>query len=314
MSKNSVPTIDSIPKFVPSLVAVAVVLVVVIVLIANSVVQVQAGSVGVVRTWGNVQDKPRNPGLHFLVPVMQTIEMVSTKTQAFKVDSESASSDLQTVTTKITINYNLPGTMVPKLVSNVGNIADVERVILQPAVQESLKAVTARYRAENLISQREKVSQDVNETLAAYVASLMKARDILDAVNIQRVAITDFSFSKEFNQGIEKKVVAEQDALRAENEKKQKITTAEAEAARVKLEADASAYQVTKAAEAKAKQIEMESIAKADAIAREGEMLTKYPRIPEMRKVERWDGVLPRVTTGETGTLISLPVTDLDQK
>jgi len=300
---------NSIPKFAPSLAAVAVVLLVIIVFLANSIVQVQEGSVGVVRTWGKVQDSPRNPGLHFLVPVMQTVEKVSTKTQAISVDSESASSDLQTVTTKITINFYFPGNMAPKLVSNVGNTAEVERIILRPAVQESLKAVTAKYRAENLISQREKVSQDVNETLSAYVASLMKARNIEGAVNIQRVAITDFSFSKEFNQGIEKKVVAEQDALRAENEKKQKITTAEAEAERVKLQADADAYQVTKAAEAKAKQIEMESIAKADAIAREGEMLTKYPRIPEMRKVERWDGVLPRVTTGDAaGMLINLPV------
>jgi len=302
---------NSIPKFAPSLVAVAVVFLAIIVLIANSVVQVQAGSVGVVRTWGKVQDKPRNPGLHFLVPIMHTIEMVSTKTQAIGVSSESASSDLQTVTAKITINFYFPGNMAPKLVSNVGNFDEVKRIILEPAVQESLKAVTARYRAENLISQREKVSQDVNETLTAYVASLMKARDIPDAVTIQRVAITDFSFSKEFNQGIEKKVVAEQDALRAENEKKQKITTAEAEAARVKLEADAAAYQVKKAAEAKAEQIELESKAKADAIAREGEMLTKYPRIPEMRKVERWDGVLPRVTTGsEAGMLINLPVSE----
>jgi len=110
------------------------------------------------------------------------------------------------------------------------------------------------------------------------------------------VAITDFKFSDEFNKAIEAKVQAEQEALQAKNEKLRRVTQAEAAAEEVKLAAAAQAFT-----------IEAESKARADAIMREAEALSGRPEVLRLRSIERWDGVLPRITSGE-GMLQMLPL------
>ena len=114
------------------------------------------------------------------------------------------------------------------------------------------------------------------------------------------MAITDFKFSPEFNKAIESKVQAEQEALQAKNEKLRRVTQAEASAEEVKLNASAQAFT-----------IEAESVARAEAITREAEALSGRPEVLRLRSIERWDGVLPKITSGEGSMMQML---NLDSK
>ena len=112
---------------------------------------------------------------------------------------------------------------------------------------------------------------------------------------IANVAITDFDFSAEFNRAIEEKVRAEQEALKAINEKLRRVTQAEAAAAERTLAADAEAYQ-----------IEVASKARADAIRREAEALKDNPALIQLRIAEKWNGQLPQVSGGGAIPLLDL--------
>jgi len=109
------------------------------------------------------------------------------------------------------------------------------------------------------------------------------------------VAITDFDFSAEFNKAIEQKVRAEQEALKASNDKIRRVTQAEASAAERNLAADALAYEINQ-----------ESKARADAIRREASALKNNPELIQLRLAEKWDGVLPRVSGEGAVPLINM--------
>ena len=98
----------------------------------------------------------------------------------------------------------------------------------------------------------------------------------------------------------EKKLQAEQEALQAKNEKLRRVTQAEASAEEDKLNASAQAFT-----------IEAESVARAEAITREAEALSGRPEVLRLRSIERWDGVLPKITSGEGSMMQML---NLDSK
>src|SRR5271170_2959482 len=119
---------------------------------------VSNGHVGVVSVFGNVKKEPLNSGLNpkwFWVSVYE----VNNQLQPFHDKAAGASKDLQVVSTEITVQYSLVGAMAPEMYKNVGVDVkeELEPAILRPAIQESVKAVTARYSAEELITQRQKV-------------------------------------------------------------------------------------------------------------------------------------------------------------
>jgi len=254
----------------------------------KSCVQIKAGQVGVVMNWGAVQNEVLQPGLHIVVPWMQTVHEMNTQLGSIEVSAAAASKDLQTVTTKISVQYSLNGSMAADALQNVGDLNRFDPTIVKPAVEESLKATTSQYTAEQLITQRDQVKQKVTEAIKAYIEHTLTEKGIKGALHIANVAITNFDFSQEFNHAIELKVKAEQEALQAENEKRKRITQAEAAAAEVKTEADAKAYQITQ-----------ESMARASAIKREAEALANNPNLIQLRAVERWNGQVPTYSGGQ---------------
>ncbi|MEO6847943.1 MAG: prohibitin family protein [Chthoniobacterales bacterium] len=270
--------------------------------------QVPSGSVGVKRVWGKIDPKVLSDGLVWLNPFSDSVEQVSTRLVDVSEEAHSASRDLQNVDTKVTITFNATGEMAPQLLTNIGNLPQVSRVIISPAIQECVKAITAGYSAEDLIKKRPEVKSQIEKAISDYVNAVLTSKGIHNALNLRSVAITDFNFSHEFNQAIESKVKAEQDALRALNDKTKRITDAEASAAERKLAADAEAYSNLARARAEAESITATSISRAAAIQRESEALAKNPNIIELRKVEKWNGTLPMYTLGGgAGTLIQLP-------
>lgn len=268
-----------------TLVPIAIVLILLFALVGGMVVVVQAGHVGVVKRLGAVQPEPLRAGLHIKRPFMDQVEMVDIRLQGAEAKATAASRDLQTVSTDVTVQYSLAAELAPNTYARVGDSGAVSRAIIAPGIQETVKAVTARFTAEELVTERGRVKTEIQEALNQFIDTTLKQKDLQGSVLIANMAITEFRFSEDFNRAIEAKVKAEQQALQARNEKLRLVTQAEAAAEQKKLGADAEAYT-----------IETQSKARADAIKREAEALANSPQLIRLRAVEKWDGTLPRMT------------------
>lgn len=270
-----------------TLVPLGIILVLAIAVLTSLSVVVEAGHVGVKRTLGAVHPEPLKEGLHFKKPFIDQVEQVDIRLTASHAQATAASRDLQTVTTQVTTQYSMNGELAPLTYQTVGNLGKVSAVLVEPAIQECVKAVTAKFTAEELVTKREFVKQQIQQALVSYINTTLKEKGLENSVVIANVAITDFNFSPEFNKAIELKVQAEQQALQAKNEKLKRVTQAEAAASEKTLAADADAYAT-----------DVQSKARADAIRREAEALKQSPELIRLRTVEKWDGVLPRVSGG----------------
>jgi regulator of protease activity HflC (stomatin/prohibitin superfamily) len=242
----------------------------------------------------NPQELP--PGFHFKTPMMDDVVQLDTRLKSFEVRAAAASKDLQTIETTISVQHSISPTMAAESYQTVGDLDKIDLTVVGPAVQESLKAITAKYTAEELVTKRETVKQLVTEAIKTYIGHTLSEKKLDGAVMVANVAITDFDFSKEFNLSIEAKVKAEQQALQAKNEKERRITEAEAAAREKTLNADAAAYQIRK-----------ESIERAAAIQREANALAQNPNLVQLRAVEKWDGELPTFSGGGSMPFINLP-------
>ncbi len=209
--------------------AVAVALVVIVGL--NCFTIVDAGHTGVVVTLGKVKEGVLQEGLHFKAPFVQKIIKIDNRIVKLDVDTEAFSKDLQTVTTTIAINYRVDTSKSYSIYKNIG--ADYENVLVTPAVNEVLKAITAKYTAEESVTNRTLISDGLitglNEKLNAI------------GLYVTDVNIINFDFSEAFIDAIEEKQVAEQKLLKAETEKQTAITNAEAQAQTTKIKAEAEA-------------------------------------------------------------------------
>jgi len=285
-----------VPKFnlLYPLVIVGVVL-----FLTSSFVTVQSGHVGVVSTLGAVQPNALPEGFHLKKPYLDKVEQMDIRLTKAVVKSEAASKDLQTVRTQVTVQYSLVGAVAPKTYQKIGVRSVVAVTLIEPAIQESVKAVTAQFTAEQLVTKRAEVKLLIQEAINNFINITLKEKGAVNSLRIANVAITDFEFSSEFNKAIELKVRAEQEALQAENEKTRRVTQAEAAAAEIKLAAEAEAFQ-----------IEAASKARAAAISREARALKGNPDLIQLRIAERWDGVLPKFTGQEGIPFINI---DLDK-
>ena len=176
--------------------------------------------------------------LHWKMPVITKSVTYNIQTQKLEATSEASSKDLQTVSAAIVVNYKFKESEVVNLYKNVGTESKVAEKIIQPAVQEVFKAIVAKYSAEELITERWTVSKDIEDAINERLASY--------GIIIQSFNIVNFDFSKSFNDAIEAKVTAEQEALTQKNkleqvkyESEQKIVSAEAQAKAIEIQAKA---------------------------------------------------------------------------
>ena len=277
-------------------IVLGVLAVIVVLVLWGSWVIVESGHVGVKRTLGSVQPDHMEEGFHVKKPFVDDVVQLDVRLRKAESDASAASGDLQVVNTQVAVQYSLAAEMMPRTYQRIGpRAAVVETNVIYPAILESVKAVTAKYTAEELVTKRADVKLQIQEAIAANVNATLNQKDVAGAVKLANVAITDFEFSDEFNNAIEEKVRAEQEALKAENEKVRRVTQAEAAAAERTLAADAEAYQ-----------IEVESKARADAIRREAEALKDNPNLIQLRIAEKWDGQLPQFAGGGAIPLLNV--------
>jgi regulator of protease activity HflC (stomatin/prohibitin superfamily) len=273
---------NNLAKF---LTPVVILLVAAFAILSSMTVIVESGHVGVVRTLGAVQPVALPEGFHFKKPFIDQVEQMDIRLTASREQATAASKDLQTVTTQVTTQFSLNGELAPQIYQKIGTLPKVAVSLVQPAIQECVKGVTAKFTAEELVTKREFVKQQIQEALVNFLNNTLREKDLINSINIANLAITDFNFSDEFNRAIEAKVKAEQMALQAKNEKLMRVTQAEAAAEERKLAASAEAFST-----------EVQSKARADAIQRESAALQQSPQIIRLRAIEKWDGTLPRIT------------------
>ena len=278
-----------------SLIATAVVVVLALALATSSFVIVDSGHVGVIRTLGAVQMEALPEGFHLKKPFMDVIEEIDVRLRKTESRATAASKDLQVVSTNVAVQYSLNGPVAPLTFQKIGRADVVETTLIAPAIMESVKAITAQYTAEELVTRRAEVKNGIQEAIEDFINTTLAQKEAVGAVSLANVAITDFDFSAEFNRAIEDKVRAEQEALQAVNEKLRRVTQAEAAAAERTLAADAEAYQ-----------IEVASMARADAIRREAEALKDNPTLIQLRIAEKWDGKLPQFSGGNVIPFLNL--------
>lgn len=212
---------------------IAGVLVALIVLVvgANCLTIVDAGHTGVVVTLGKVNEGVLSEGMHIKAPFVQKVIKIDNRITKLEVSTEAFSKDLQTVSTTLAINYRVDSKMSYSLYKNIG--ANYEEVLVTPAVNEVLKAITAKYTAEESVTNRSLISGGLVEGLNE------KLND--SGLYITDVNIINFDFSEAFITAIEEKQVAQQKLLKAETEKQTAITNAEAEAEATRIRAEAQA-------------------------------------------------------------------------
>ena len=274
----------------PLIVTIAVVAVLLGIAILASIKIVPAGCTGVVTTFGEVSDTSLTEGLHFVIPFAQKVEIISNKIQIYEATADAVSNDLQAVNTKIAVNYRIRSEASANIYRDIG--VDYKDVILMPTVQEGMKSVCAKYNAEQLITKRASVADEIKTELEAKVAGY--------GIEIEKFNIVNFDFSKEFNEAIEAKQVAEQNYLKTKTEQNQAIVVAEAEAKKKVI-----------AAEADAKAIKARADAQADANKTIAASLS--PTLIQYQTIERWNGVLPKVASS-ANPLISLDLDDENTK
>lgn len=221
---------------------------------------IKTGEVGIKIRFGKITDTYLQEGINFKFPFEQ-IEAVNIKVQKYENDSllETSTKDMQIVNSiKVAVNYQVDAEKAVELYRQVGN--GYTTTVLEPAIQESIKSAISKYTAEELITKRSEVSTDIQQELIGRVEQY--------GIKILSISIKNFDFSDEYNASIERKAVAEQDALTA----KQKLETTKVEAEKKRIEAQA---------EADANKIKENSLT---------------DKILKQQFIEKWNGELPKVS------------------
>ena len=247
-------------------IAIVAVVIALLILLLGSTGMVGAGQRGVLLRFGAVTGAIKDEGLYFKIPFAESVILMSTQIQKYTAPVGSSSKDLQVVTTEVTLNYQLEAGAVGETYRNMRQ--DYESRVIQPYIQEAVKSTTANFDAEQLITRRPQVKDELQNLMTERLAPL--------GIGVVQLSITDFQFSATFQDSIEAKVKAVQQALEAENALK-----------RVQFEAQ---QQITRA-EAEAKGLELQK-------AQVTTQLLDLRRIEvQSRAVDKWNGVMPTVVT-----------------
>ncbi len=243
-------------------------LIFVLVIVFGAFGTIPSGYVGVKTQFGKVVGTI-NPGVYVKLPIIQGVTEMDVQTQKDQADATAASNDLQSVTATVAVNYHVEPQDASQIYANIGT--DYASRVISPAIQESIKSVTANYSAQELITSREKVREDIIALLSGKLQTYGVQTDSLNIVN--------FKFSDQFEQAIEAKVTAVQDAEAAKN----KLAQVQYEAQQRVAEADG---------EAKAIQIQSAAINSQGGAA-----------YIQKLAIDKWDGHYPATYfAGQSGT------------
>jgi regulator of protease activity HflC (stomatin/prohibitin superfamily) len=259
----------------------------------DCIATIPTGHTGIVTTFGRVEDYTFEAGVHAKAPWQQVVKM-DNRIQKAIVDMSCFSSDIQEVDTSYTINYQIEKANAQTIYRSIGQ--SYYDTIILPRIQESVKSMIAKYDAEELIENREKLSQEIKVDLTAKLA--VYNIEVIDA------SIENLDFSDAFTNAVEAKQVAAQEKLKAEIQQEQANIEAKAKAERDVIAAEAAAQKAILEAEAAAEAKKKEADAMAYAGEKEAEANEKIAaslsdELIKYKEIEQWDGKLPIYVGGE---------------
>jgi len=218
---------------------VVAIVVILLFTVLNPIVIIPAGHRGVILTFSKVTGV-MDEGIGMRAPFIQSVRKVEVRTVKYEVGAQASSKDIQTVTSHIALNYHINPKGVGELYTNVGD--NFESNIISPAIQEAVKANTAKYNAQELIEKREQVSLGIRDMLAEKLNKW--------GISIDALSIVNFDFTEDFIKAVEEKQVAQQNALKEKNildsvkmQAEQKVAAATAEATAIRIQAQAITQQ-----------------------------------------------------------------------
>ena len=217
---------------------------------------VDTGHVGIVRTFGKVENYTFDSGFHIKAP-WQSVTQMDNRVQKTTIELPCFSSDIQEVNTTYTVNYQISKTNAQNLYRDVGT--GYLETVVNPTIQETVKTVIARYTAEGLIEKRAEVALEIESLLTTNLAKYN--------IDVTSTAIENMDFTDSFTAAVEAKAVAAQQKLQAQIEQEKFTMEATQAAARAEVEAKAQAKVNEINAEAAARVAEIQ--AKADAAVAE---------------------------------------------
>jgi regulator of protease activity HflC (stomatin/prohibitin superfamily) len=241
-----------------------ILLLLILAIFSSFFVIVNAGQRGVLMQFGEVQERVLGEGIHLVIPGVNTVQKLSVRVQKQEISAEASSKDLQDVFTDVALNWHIIPEEANSIFQQIGDENQVIERIINPAVEEVLKAVMAEYTAEEIITNRGEVKAEVDKGLTTRLA------DYHIAVN--DISLVHVHFSERFSDAVEAKQIAEQDAKRA----------------------DFLALKASKEAQARVNAARGE--AEAQMLLRE----TLTPELLEKQAIEKWNGKLPLIV-GEGG-------------
>ena len=274
---------DNNGKRITTIAIIALVVVLILILLFNSFTVVNEGFIGVKYQFGKIVASDLTAGLNFHIPFIEEIQQVDTREQIYSVMTDAYTSDTQTVNElQLKVNYYYDGKKLSELIRTIG-ISNVETKLLVPNVAKITKDEIGKVQAEKLVQNR----SDVQNAIFVEIKEALAPNGII----VTAFAIENLTFDDAFEQSIQAKVIAAQDALKMQNktaekeeEAKQLVIAAEAAAQSQKIQADAEAYAI---------QVVQEQIAQS-------------PDYIEYLKISNWNGVLPQAIGTEVNPFIAL--------
>ena len=265
------------------LVIVIIIVLFLLIILFNCFSIVNEGYIGVKYRFGKIVQDDLTAGLNFHIPMVEEIVQVDIREQVYAVTTDAYTSDTQTVNElQLKVNYCYDSSMLSNIIRNIG-VSNVETKLLVPNVQKIAKDAIGKVKAEQLVQSRADVTNEIQNSLT----------NILDdyGIVVTAFAIENLSFDSAFEESIQGKVIAEQDALKMENKTKEK---------------EEEAKQVVIAAQAEADSVRIAAEAQADAIALIQNQLRNSPNYIDYLTVERWNGQLPQVVSDGVNPFVAL--------
>lgn len=231
---------------------------------------INAGERGVMMQFGQVQDQVLGEGIHVIVPIVDTVKKLSVRVQKQESSAEASSKDLQDVFTDVALNWHIIPEEANAIFQQIGDEKQVVDCIIAPAVEEVLKAVMAKYTAEEIITKRGEVKAEVDNFLTLRLVTYHIAVDDISLVHVH--------FSERFSDAVEAKQIAEQEAKKGEF----------------------LALKAAKEAEAKV------NLAKGEAEVQRLLRNNLTPELLQRQAIEKWNGKLPLIVGDGSKNLLDV--------
>nr|WP_216701592.1 prohibitin family protein [Gloeothece verrucosa] len=243
---------------------------VILALVASFFVVINAGERGVLMRFGKVQNKILGEGIHLIIPIINTVERLSIRIQKHDIYTEIASKDLQQLLSDISLNWHIVPERANIIYQRIGNLDQVIERIIEPAAEEIIKGIMAKYTVQEIITRREDLKKEITDLLITRLNNY--------DLHIDEISLTNFYFSTNFQAAVEAKQIAEQEAKKA-------------------------GFLAQKAAQEAQAKI---NLAKGEAEAQRLLKETLSVELLQKQAIEKWNGNLPLVITEKGANLLNL--------